>query len=73
MQKSEAYLRKAVELAPLNLMNHRYLAETLIELNRIDEARQVLAKVLQLPDDPDWKPESELEKKLAKGLLEEIR
>jgi tetratricopeptide (TPR) repeat protein len=43
--KSLAHLRRAVEIAPENSTNHLYLAETLIQLGKIEEARSELDRV----------------------------
>jgi tetratricopeptide (TPR) repeat protein len=47
-------LRKAVDLAPENLLNMRFLAEALDEhANRRAEAREILEKVIAAPPHPD--------------------
>jgi tetratricopeptide (TPR) repeat protein len=73
INKSEEYLRKAIELGPTNLMNHTFLAETLIKKDKKDEAKKELQKVLDMPPEPGLEPEAKIEKKTAKSIMEEIR
>jgi len=47
IQKSLQHLNRAVQLAPDNSTNHLYLAETLMRLNRQEQARRELQQVLK--------------------------
>ena len=42
---------------PNSIISHFFLAETLLDVGRKDEARTELQKVLDAPLDPDWAPE----------------
>ena len=46
-QKSLTHLTTAVRLAPKNSTNHLYLAETMLDMEKKDQAREELQKVLQ--------------------------
>jgi tetratricopeptide (TPR) repeat protein len=46
LQKSEEHLRKAVKISPDNSTNHLYLAQTLFEMGKTEEARKELEKTL---------------------------
>lgn len=46
LKKAMHHLRTAVEIAPENSTNHLYLARTLIELDKYDEAKLELERVL---------------------------
>jgi tetratricopeptide (TPR) repeat protein len=68
-KKSEEHLRRALTYAPESTASHFFLAETLISLDRHDEARQELQRVLDAPLDPDWTPEDREFKQKATALL----
>jgi len=72
-KKSEEYLRKALAYNPQSVITRLFLAETLIELNRHDEARKELAAALAAPDDPEWAPEDKRFKVQARSLLAKLR
>src|SRR4029079_17604326 len=56
-KQSEEHLRKALTYAPNSTVSHFFLAETLEDMGRKDDARAELQKVLDAPIDPDWGPE----------------
>jgi tetratricopeptide (TPR) repeat protein len=56
-KKSEEHLRKSLTYAPQSTASHFFLAETLFELDRDDEARAELQRVLDAPIEPGWEPE----------------
>ena len=56
-KKSEEHLRKSLTYNPNSASSLFFLAETLIELKKKDEARATLQKLLEAPVDPEWAPE----------------
>jgi uncharacterized membrane protein len=64
---SEAHLRKALTYNPQSSATLYFLAETLIDEGKKDEARAVLQKLKEAPVDPDWAPEDREFKQ--KGLV----
>lgn len=68
-QKSEEHLRKSLTYNPNSTASLYFLAETLMEENKKDEARATLEKVLSVPVDPDWTPEDNEFKAKARDLL----
>jgi hypothetical protein len=67
--KSEEYLRKALTYNPQSVITHLFLAETLVALDRADDARRELGAALGAPDDPEWLPEDRRFKQQARALL----
>jgi len=72
-RKSEAHLRKALAYNAQSVITRLFLAETLIELNRKDEARRELEAAIAAPDDPEWIPEDRLFREQARRLLATLR
>lgn len=72
-QKSEEHLRKSLTYDPNSTASRFFLAETLIELGRKDEARAELQKVLDARPDPEWIPEDREFKEKARKLITELR
>lgn len=68
-RKSEEHLRKALAYNPDSVITRLFLAETLLELDRKDEARRELEAALAAPLDPDWAPEDRVFKARAAQLL----
>jgi tetratricopeptide (TPR) repeat protein len=68
--KSEQYLRKALAYNPQSIITLLFLAETLDELGRHDEAKKMLQAAIDAPIDPEWEPEDRRFKQQAKLLLE---
>jgi tetratricopeptide (TPR) repeat protein len=66
------YLRKAIKIAPTHTMNYVFLAETLMEEDEYEEAKQLLEKVISMEPDPRWIPEAKKDKENAKELLAEV-
>ena len=58
-KKSEEHLRKSLTYAPQSTASHFFLAETLFDLDRDDEARAELQRVLDAPIEPEWAPEDQ--------------
>jgi tetratricopeptide (TPR) repeat protein len=68
-EKSEEHLRKALSYNPQSVITRLFLAETLIELGRKDEARKHLEAAIAAPVDPEWAPEDRAFREQAKKLL----
>jgi hypothetical protein len=56
-KKSEEHLRKSLTYNPNSHASLFFLAETLIELNKKNDARDVLRRLEAAPLDPEWEPE----------------
>jgi tetratricopeptide (TPR) repeat protein len=56
-KKSEEHLRKSLTYDPNSGASLYFLAETLVDEGKKDEARKVLEQLLAAPVDPDWAPE----------------
>lgn len=70
-KKAVEYLRKAVELGPTHLMNHRFLAEALLDTGDKDEAQKILKTIIDWPEDkllkakkPEMKEEQDEARKI---------
>ncbi len=72
-RKSEAHLRKALAYNGQSVITRLFLAETLIALNRKDEARRELEAAIAAPDDPEWIPEDRVFREQARRLLATLR
>jgi tetratricopeptide (TPR) repeat protein len=72
-KKSEAHLRKALTYNPQSVITRLFLAETLLELRRPEEARRELEAAIAAPDDPDWIPEDRVFRAQAKKLLDTLK
>ncbi|MGH9373947.1 MAG: TRAP transporter TatT component family protein [Vicinamibacterales bacterium] len=68
-KKSEEHLRRSLTYNPQSTASHFFLAETLLEDDRPDEARAELQRVIDAPRDPDWEPEAREFKRKAEALL----
>ena len=67
--KSVEYLKKSLTYDPNSIASLYFLAETLLDMKRTDEARATLQKVIDAPIDPDWAPEDRDFKRKAQALL----
>lgn len=72
-KKSEEHLRKALTYNPQSVISHIFLADTLADMGRKDEARQEYQAAIDAPFDPDWTPEDRRFKEQAKRLLQNLR
>lgn len=72
-KKSEEHLRRSLTYNPNSTASHYFLAETLLELNRPQDARAELQRVLDAPVHPDWAPEDREFKDKARRLLVRLR
>jgi tetratricopeptide (TPR) repeat protein len=73
IQKSLGYARQAVAKSPDVVITHVGLAETLLALNKKDEARAELQAALDAPGLADEQPEAATDKEKARKLLKDIR
>lgn len=71
--KAVEHLKRSLTYAPQSTATRYFLAETLFEMDRRDEARREAQQVLDAPLDPDWGPEDREFKQQAKSLLERMR
>lgn len=72
-RKSEEHLRKALTYNPQSVISHIFLADTLADMGRKDEARREYQAAIDAPFDPDWTPEDRRFKEQAKRLLLNLR
>lgn len=72
-KKSEEHLRKSLTYNPNSVISHLFLADTLADMGRKDEARKEYQAAIDAPFDPDWTPEDRRFKAQAKRLLESLR
>ncbi len=71
-EKSEQYLRRAYQIAPLNKKNALYLAEILVAKKNNKEALQVLDEALSKPVRPSNRIEEDADLKEMKALKARI-
>jgi hypothetical protein len=72
-EKSVAHLRKSLTYNPHSTVSWFFLAETLIDMGRKDEARQALQQVLDAPLSPEWTPEDREWKQKARETLASLK
>ena len=72
-QQSEEHLKRSLKYGPDSTASHFFLAETLLDQHRRDEARAELQRVIDAPLDPDWGPEDREFKTKAKAKLAEMK
>jgi tetratricopeptide (TPR) repeat protein len=72
-KQSEIHLRKSLTYNPNSIISHLFLAETLADLGRKDDARKECQTAIDAPIDPNWAPEDRRFKVQAKQLLEKMR
>lgn len=72
-KKSEEHLRRSLTYNPNSTASHYFLAETLLDAGRKDEARAELQKVVDAPLDPDWTPEDKEFKEKGQRLIVTLR
>ena len=71
-QKSEQHLRKSLTYDENSIITRLFLAETLDELGKHDEARQQLRAAIDAPLNPEWTPEDRRFKQQAEILLKKL-
>jgi hypothetical protein len=69
LRKSEQHLRASLGYKADSIITLLFLAETLIAVDRRDEARTTLEAAIAAPADPDWLPEDTRFKADARKLL----
>lgn len=69
IHKSLHHLKLAVQIAPDNTTNHLYLADTLLRLDKVEEAQSELDKVLKSTKHALWPSGVEQDRKEARQLL----
>ena len=72
-KQSETYLRKSLAYNQNSIISHIFLAETLADMGRKDEARKEAQAALDAPLDPNWTPEDRRFKETAKRLLRDLQ
>jgi tetratricopeptide (TPR) repeat protein len=72
-KQSEVHLRKSLTYGPQSVISHLFLADTLADMGRKDEARKEYQAAIDAPPDPDWTPEDRRFKEQAKQLLSNLR
>lgn len=72
-KQSEVHLRKSLTYNPNSIISHIFLAETLDDMGRKDEARKEAQAALDAPLDPNWTPEDKRFKEQAKRLIQKLR
>ncbi len=72
-KQSEIHLRKSLSYNPNSVISHLFLAETLEDMGRKDEARKECQAAIDAPVDPEWAPEDKRFKETAKRLLRDLQ
>jgi tetratricopeptide (TPR) repeat protein len=72
-KQSEIHLRKSLTYSPGSVISHLFLAETLADMGRKDEARKEAQAALDAPLGRDWAPEDRRFKETAKRLLRDLQ
>ena len=73
MKRAEEHLRASLKYDDTNTVSHFFLAEVLIDQDRIAEARTELQKVIDVPLSADWAPEDREYKQKARELLGKLQ
>lgn len=71
-KQSEAHLRKSLSYNANSIISHIFLAETLADLGRKDEARKEAQAAIDAPLVANWAPEDRRFKEQAKQLLQRL-
>jgi tetratricopeptide (TPR) repeat protein len=72
-KQSEMHLRKSLTYNGNSVISHLFLAETLQDMGRKDEARKECQAAIDATPDPDWAPEDRRFKETAKRLLRDLQ
>ena len=72
-KKSEEHIRKSLTYGPNSVISHLFLADTLADMGRHDEARKEYQAAIDAPPDPDWIPEDRRFKEQANRLIQQLR
>lgn len=71
-KESEAHLRTSLTYNPNSIISHIFLAETLEDIGRKDDARKEAQAAIDAPLDPNWTPEDRRFKEQARRLLQRL-
>jgi tetratricopeptide (TPR) repeat protein len=71
-KKSEEHLRKSLAYNANSVISHLFLADTLADMGRRDEARREYQAAIDAPFDPDWTPEDRRFKETAKRAIRDV-
>lgn len=71
--KSEEHLRRSLTYNPSSTASLFFLAETLIDMNRKDEAKRLLEQLIAAPIDPDWAAEDREFKDKAQRVIATLK
>lgn len=71
-KQSETHLRKSLTYNPNSVISHLFLAETLEDLGRKDEARKEAQAAIDAVPDANWGPEDRRFKEQARRLLQRL-
>ena len=71
--QSVEHLKKSLTYDPASTASHYFLAETYLEMDRKEDARQEAQNVLDLPVNPQWAPEDREFKQKAKTLIDRLK
>jgi tetratricopeptide (TPR) repeat protein len=71
-KESEAHLRKSLTYNPYSIISHIFLAETLEDMGRKDDARKECQAAIDAPLDRNWAPEDRRFKEQAQRLLQRL-
>lgn len=71
-RQSEMHLRKSLTYNANSVISHLFLAETLEDLGRKDDARRECQAAIDAPLDPNWAPEDRRFKEQARRLLQRL-
>ena len=69
---SEQHLRKSLTYNAQSVISHIFLADTLADLGRTEEARKEYQAAIDAPPDPNWAPEDRRFKLQAKQALQRL-
>jgi tetratricopeptide (TPR) repeat protein len=72
-RKSEEHLRKSLTYNANSIISRLFLAETLADMGRKEEARKEAQAAIDAPLDPYWAPEDRRFKETAQRLLRDLR
>jgi tetratricopeptide (TPR) repeat protein len=72
-KKSVEHLERSLAYDPGSAASHFFLAETFLQMDRREEAKRELQRVLAAPLDAEWAPETREFQKRARQLLDAWR
>jgi tetratricopeptide (TPR) repeat protein len=71
--KAVEHLQRSLTYAPNSIASHFFLAETFLEMDRREDARRELQRVITASFHPDWVPEEREFKQKAEAHLAKLR